>query len=108
MCLQLCHVTHQIINNDLPCDHCQARFAHAAQTCQTCAHRVPRAGKSPLCVMTHQRLPKARTCCHWNVARHADSILVIDENNIAPGVLAAANARTVAELFDRSDTAPEY
>ena len=110
MCLQLCHVTNQIINNDLPCEHCvpAVRYAHIAQTCRSCAHYTERPGKPPLCAMTRQRLPKARTCCHWNVARHAEKILVIGENDIASGVLVAANARTVAELFDRSDTAPEY
>jgi len=110
MCLQLCHVTNQIINNDLPCEHCApaVRYAHAQLSCVSCVHYTERPGKPPLCAMTRQRLPKARTCCHWNVARCAEAILIIGEKDIAPDVLAAANARTVAELFDRSDTAPTY
>lgn len=104
MCLQMCHVTRQVIDNDLPCDHCAVRLAHASKQCVTCRHCRQRAGRPPVCRLTRQSLPAAQTCCHWNADTLAGRV-VLDAEDIAPGVMAYHGAGTVAELFGVVTTA---
>jgi len=110
MCLQFCHVTRQLIDNDIPCHHCPdvIRFAHVGHRCEGCKHYHPREGKKALCDLTKMPIPLGRTCCHWNVNIEQTGILRITEDMVAPGLMAWRLASTVRELFDLSETAPEY
>ena len=106
MCLQWCHVTCTLIDNDLACAHCgpETRRAHAAERCDTCVHR-----QGVTCSLTREKLPGQRTCCHWGVPALAmGTVLTLTDANVAPGLLRYHQARDVAQLFDRSDTAPNY
>ena len=107
MCLQWCHVTSRLIDNDLPCDWC-ALFPPERlppeQTCATCAHCAEPADQPPFCTLTAAPLPRQRACCHWNTPLEARATLHLVESDIAPGLLVTS----VAALFDESDTAPPY
>ena len=123
MCLQWCHVTRQLIDNDLPCEHCPdaVRFAHSEHRCADCAHHrmgVPTARYGfaaagvpprPYCGLTRMALPPAGTCCHWNAAlTPAESVLTLTDADVARGLLRRYRVTSVAALFDESDTAPAY
>ena len=106
MCLQWCHVRDLLIDNDLPCQTLcpdEIRLAHAADTCPTCRHYRDR-----FCVLTRERVPLARTCCHWNAEpRRFDYVTLRMGVNIPPELLAVYDARTIREIFERVDTAPD-
>lgn len=61
-----------------------------------------------MCGLTRATLPPAQTCCHWNVALETRAMLTLTLPDIAPNAMDYHRARTVAELFDRSDSAPVY
>jgi hypothetical protein len=111
MCLQWCHATNQLIDNDLPCDHCAlARALRPDQRCDSCRHRVDRVGKPPMCRLTHMGLPLAGGCCHANVTPlvSEDNVIWISVDEVAPGLMQRRRVTSVAALFDRSESAPEY
>ncbi len=122
MCLQWCHVTRQLLDNDLPCEHCpdSVRFAHIERSCGECLYREvgitqPRYGFATadappvvFCGLTRMLLPPTHTCCHWNAElTPADAVLTLTDADVARGLLRRYRLTTVAELFAESDTAPE-
>jgi len=64
--------------------------------------------RGDLCALTMMALPRARTCCHWNVALTPDEVLELTNLDVAPGTLETYAVETVAELFETSPTAPPY
>jgi len=135
MCLQWCHVSAQLIDNDLPCEHCPdaVRFAHAERSCAECCHRrvgtararygfVAEDAPRAYCGLTRMplpaagwplalRLPAGQTtgCCHWNAElTPPETVLTLTESNVARGLLRRYRVASVAEMFNESDTAPAY
>jgi hypothetical protein len=111
MCLQWCHATHQLIDNDISCTHCVLFGGlRPDQCCDTCRHRVERDGKSPMCRLTRMGLPLAGGCCHANVIPDAPDggIMWLDTDDVAPSALAHHRVTTIAALLERSPTAPDY
>jgi hypothetical protein len=53
-------------------------------------------------------LPKIGRCCHWQVEVDTRSEIRLTTADVAPDVLTIWNVDTVAELFQRSETAPDY
>ena len=110
MCLQWCHTTKRLIDNDLPCigcDHFPYRAAPAREACTSCAHVVTPDGARPFCGLSKAPLPLTQHCCHWNVELESRPILLLSDTDIAPGVLDMWGVASVRELFNRSDSAPE-
>jgi hypothetical protein len=106
MCLQWCHVRQVVIDNDLPCTlQCPAaiRTAHQADTCDTCRHKQG----DDLCALTHESLPAARTCCHWNVQPNLPERIELRFEDIAPELRAAYRAQSLADIFNMVDSAPD-
>lgn len=111
MCLQWCHTTHQLIDNDIPCTHCVLSQApRPDQRCDRCRHRVERDGKPPMCRLTSMGLPLSGGCCHANVVSDTpdSGIMWLDTDDVAPSALAHHRVTTIAALFERSPTAPDY
>lgn len=110
MCLQWCHTTKRLIDNDLPCIGC-THFPHRAapgeQSCATCAHRVVLDGQVPFCGLSKAPLPLTQHCCHWNAIIETRSILLLTDSDVAPGVLEMWGVASVGALFARSNSAPE-
>lgn len=104
MCLQWCHVAHQLIDNDFPCAHCppERRFAHTGRTCAACRHFVAAAR---LCTLTHEDVPGS-ACCHYDILPDSGQRFVRRED-VAMGLLERYGVAEVAGLFERSETAPE-
>ncbi len=106
MCLQWCHVRDILIDNDLPCAlWCPEaiRLAHAGDACETCRHR-----RGALCRLTQERLPLARTCCHWNAERRAFEFVVLRMGlNVPPELAAAHHVKSTRRIFEMVDTAPD-
>ncbi|MHC1733367.1 MAG: hypothetical protein AB9888_15220 [Bacteroidales bacterium] len=100
-----------MIDNDLPCDTCPVdiRFGHKEDRCAACVYAVRRGGDlRDMCRLTQQVLPLANTCCHWNVALYQVKLLRLRSADAAPGLLQYYGAKEIHDVFDRSDTAPEY
>jgi hypothetical protein len=111
MCLQWCHATHQLIDNDIACTHCVLSGAlRPDQCCDTCCHRVERDGKPPMCRLTSMGLPLSGGCCHANIVPDTpdDGIMWLDTDDVAPSALAHHRVATIAALFEHSPTAPNY
>ena len=111
MCLQWCHATHQLIDNDIACTHCVLSGAlRPDQCCDTCCHRVERDGKPPMCRLTSMGLPLSGGCCHANIVPDTpdDGIMWLDTDDVAPSALAHHRVPSIAALFERSPTAPGY
>ena len=111
MCLQWCHATHQLIDNDIACTHCVLSGAlRPDQCCDTCCHRVERDGKPPMCRLTSMGLPLSGGCCHANIVPDTpdDGIMWLDTDDVAPSALAHHRVATIAALFEHSPTAPDY
>jgi hypothetical protein len=111
MCLQWCHTTHQLIDNDLPCTHCVlSKALRPDQRCVSCCHHVARDGKSPMCRLTHMGQPLAGGCCHANVIPDMpdDGMMWLTTDDVASSALAHHRVTSIAELFDHSPTAPGY
>jgi len=108
MCLQWCHVQGWLIDNDLPCWDCAAYGLPPAASCATCLHRRD-GDAAPLCSLTKTALPYVGGCCHHNADLGAQAAirLVCDEVPVAPWLLAAHRAATVAELLAGHHSAPE-
>lgn len=105
MCLQWCHVTDQVVDNDYPCFHCppEIRLAKRGHSCQTCQHRVG-AG----CQLTGHRLPLSQSCCHHNVRRrNPAALLLLTDRNVHPVQLALHQAENLEALFWAVESAPE-
>lgn len=101
MCLQWCHVTQQLIDNDIPCSHCALRVVSETHTCATCTH-----ARGTICSLTRSELPLVRRCCHWNATLQR-GLRMVDIFDLAPGLLVRYGVDTVTELFAASDTAPD-
>ena len=104
MCLQWCHVRDMLIDNDLPCKaQCPAsvRLAHAQKRCNTCRHY-----QDGLCALTHEIVPLAETCCHWNAFPRSGTVTLRLGQTVSPVLLALHGAASVREIFDIVDTAP--
>jgi hypothetical protein len=111
MCLQWCHVRRLLIDNDLPCSGCTrfpAFLLPQEEGCQSCQHRREQDGKPAFCSLSQMPLPKAGRCCHWNAEVDTRSEIRLTTADVAPDVLVIWDANTVAELFARSETAPDY
>jgi hypothetical protein len=111
MCLQWCHVRRLLIDNDLPCSGCTrfpAFLLPQTESCQSCQHRRAQEGEQVFCSLSQMPLPKAGRCCHWQVEADTRSEIALTTADVAPDVLAIWNVDTVAELFERSETAPDY
>src|SRR5687768_3618274 len=111
MCLQWCHTTHQLIDNDISCSHCVLSEAlRPDQRCATCWHRVARDGKPPMCGLTRMGLPLVGGCCHANITPDTPDggMIWLNTDNVAPSALAHHRVTTIAGLFDHSPTAPSY
>ncbi len=109
MCLQWCHTTYQLIDNDIACTHCALLGPlRPDQRCATCCHRVDRDDKPPMCGLTRAGLPLAGGCCHAGVKAHAGGPIWLNTASVAPSALAYHRVETVAALFERSPTAPDY
>ena len=111
MCLQWCHATHQLIDNDVACTHCALSQAlRPDQRCDMCRHRIARDGKPPMCALTRAGLPLSGGCCHANVAPDTPEggVMWLDTDDVAPSALAYHRVGTIAALFERSATAPDY
>jgi hypothetical protein len=111
MCLQWCHATQRLIDNDLPCTWC-ARFPQSApqleRTCASCSHLAERNDRPPFCGLSRAGLPLVHACCHWNATLTCGPLLHIGPANVAPGVLEAWCAPSVAALFERAEGAPGH
>jgi hypothetical protein len=109
MCLQWCHINHQLIDNDVPCEHCAftTRFAFNGVRCEGCRHLILRT-QGNICALTHMAIPRM-ACCHYNCTLDTPDggRLRICPENLAPGLLARYYTHAVAGLFDRSETATE-
>ena len=104
MCLQWCHVTRQIIDNDHPCFHCDpgVRFGRAREDCATCRH--VHGGN---CALTAMPIPRERTCCHHNVEPTPIGRLELGREHVSIHVLQAHCARDLEDLFWLVESAPE-
>jgi len=104
MCLQWCHVTRQIIDNDHPCTHCapDARFGKTREGCATCRHI-----RGKTCALSAMPLPEERTCCHHNVEPTPAGRLVLGEEHVSMHVLRTHRARDLVDLFWLVESAPE-
>jgi hypothetical protein len=104
MCLQWCHVTQKIINNDYPCVHCEpeVRFGKAREDCATCCHV-----RGKMCALTSMPIPRERTCCHHNADLTPAGRLELGIDHVAAHVLRAHRARDLVDLFWLVESAPE-
>lgn len=110
MCLQWCHTTKRLIDNDLPCldcTHFPQHGAPAGESCATCIHRVASEDTAPFCGLSKAPIPLRAHCCHWNVERESRPILLLSDADVAPGVLDMWGVTSIAALFAHSDSAPE-
>jgi|GEM_PF-1087044 hypothetical protein len=111
MCLQWCHVRRLIIDNDLPCSGCTrfpAFLLPDNESCERCQHRREQDDKPAFCSLSQMPLPKAGRCCHWNAEVDTRSEIMLTTADVAPDVLTIWGVDTVAKLFARSETAPDY
>jgi hypothetical protein len=111
MCLQWCHNRRLLIDNDLPCSDCTrfpAFLLPQEERCQSCQHRREQDGKPAFCSLSQMPLPKAGRCCHWNVEVDTRSEITLTTADVASDLLAIWDVDSVAELFARSETAPDY
>lgn len=105
MCLQWCHVTNQVVDNDYPCLHCPPgiRLAQREHSCSTCQHR-----EGAGCQLTGQRLPLAQSCCHHNARRrNPAALLLLTTRNVHPAQLALHGVGNLEALFWAVESAPE-
>jgi hypothetical protein len=111
MCLQWCHVRRLLIDNDLPCSGCSrfpAFLLLQEEGCESCQHWREQDGKPAFCSLSQMPLPKIGRCCHWQVEADTRSEITLTTADVAPDVLTIWGVDTVAELFERSETAPDY
>ena len=104
MCLQWCHVTHEIVHNDHSCFHCPTaiRLANAEKDCSSCTHFC---GLN--CALTSLPIPLQRTCCHHNVEATPSGLLELSADNIHPAQLIYHQVKNIEELFWLVESAPE-
>ncbi len=104
MCLQWCHVTRQIIDNDYPCVHCDPdkRFGKAREDCATCRHV-----RGENCALSAMPIPQERTCCHHDVEATPQGRLELGMAHVHPSVLQSHRARDLMDLFWMVESAPE-
>ena len=103
MCLQWCHVTEQIVNNDYPCFFCppEIRLAMSAETCGTCSHRC-----GERCQLTGQNTPHSEFCCHFEVIPQ-HGLRALTEKSVHPALMQVHQVETIEQLFWAVETAPE-
>lgn len=105
MCLQWCHVQSWLIDNDLVCIDCDRHnpaTLPAWVRCATCTHQRTPDDQPPHCALTHEGLPIAGGCCHWNVSIATETSLALGPGDLAPWL-----GSDVLAVFAASPSAPD-
>jgi hypothetical protein len=108
MCLQWCHVRRLLVDNDIPCALLcpdAIRLAQVEQHCRRCMHYQP--AEIGLCLLTHEIIPLAGNCCHWNAAIEGGEVLLFLGENVPEALAAAHGVETTTQIFEMVESAPE-
>ncbi len=102
MCLQWCHVTGQVVDNDYFCPHCSLWMKKPGLSCASCAHR-----RGQFCGLTGHPLPRSGYCCHHNATLHRFGFILLTEEHVHPAEMALHQVESIEDIFWAVETAPE-
>ena len=108
MCLQWCHVRGLLVDNDIPCVQLcpdETRLAHERKNCRGCRHYLP--SEIGICLLTHEIIPLAETCCHWNAEIQSGEVVLVLGETVPKALAQAHGVESTHQIFDMVDTAPE-
>jgi len=110
MCLQWCRVRGILVDNDIPCSQLcpdEIRLQHEDKNCQNCRHYFREGEEVGVCLLTHEIIPLAETCCHWNANQQSGEVILVLGETVPLALAQAHGVETTRQIFEMVDTAPE-